>query len=310
MNCLFKNLGNTCYLNVTLHVFLSLKSFKNLLDNYSGNDILLLFLKNCKNCNNSSIDHIHDTRDVYNLYINRYNLKHYCPEDMVECVIHFIEYMSDRLLKYNDLHYDNDISNEENNINEISSVMKECACFDKYMSIISYINTIFTGIYSSSIIYSCCNKESHSLNEFQVIPFYISSSNSIHDCILNFISNEIIDGVYCDTCKIKTCINKTCSFHRFPKVLMFDIVSKSTSSTTTIKIDHDFIIDHLHVKKVYKYILQCIVVYDHYHYTCLVRHEDNLEFRMYNDHHTPISVDMTNITIPQARLLVYERIII
>lgn len=303
--CSFQNVGNSCYLNVALHVFLSLRSFRFILETcfIHNNDNIITFLSQCHSCSLTT-DHVHDPRDVYDMYINMFRLKRNDPEDMVECVVRLIDYFSKQfcfLISSSSSFF----HVSDSSLRDISSVMSECACYDKLMSFISRIDHVFTGIYSSSIVFSCCKRISCTINDYKVLPFHVSSSQNVYSCLNEFMNTETIDHVYCDTCNTQTSVLKTSSFHRFPKVLMFDIVA--STSHYTIKIDHEIVIDHSHVHQKYKYHLQCVVIYDTGHYTCLVKDDNKPFFRLFNDHHVSSVVDMTNMTIPQARLIVYER---
>lgn len=277
-----RNLGNTCYLNVAIQCLLSLSCMPIILNNIKNpKPSAILFLMDCFILQTS----VRSPDVLYEQYLSLHNNKRHMPEDAVECFLRLLQYIEDNLKQ----------------INSHVSV-NECACsiFWKSTNNLTLIQEHFVGLVYIKMKCTVCSELKKKFESFQIIP--IHTSNSLRDGLIKLITfSENIDGVECENCKEKCSFTVTHTFHRLPKVLLFEIVGSGDS----FKFDEILVIDHTHGDEYTKlsYRLKTVVIYNGSHYTC-ISYDSLAQRYVFIDDERTVPIELN--TSIRVRCLLYE----
>ena len=145
-----------------------------------------------------------------------------------------------------------------------------------------------------------CSQLKKKFESFQILP--IHTSDSLRDGLIKLITfSENIDNVECENCKQNRTFIMTQTFHRLPKVLLFEIVGSGDS----LKFDEILVIDHNHGDEYTKlsYRLKTVVIYNGFHYTC-ISYDSLAQCYVFIDDERTIPIQLN--TSIRVRCLLYE----
>ena len=277
-----RNLGNTCYLNVAIQCLLSLSCMPTILNNIKNpKSPAILFLMDCFSLQTS----VRSPDVLYEHYLSLHDNKRHMPEDAVECFLRLLQYIEDNLRK-----------------KKSCVSMNGCACsiFWNNTNNLTLIQEHFIGILYIKMKCTVCSQLKKKFESFQILP--IHTSDSLRDGLIKLITfSENIDNVECENCKQNRTFTMTQTFHRLPKVLLFEIVGSGDS----LKFDEILVIDHNHGDEYTKlsYRLKTVVIYNGFHYTC-ISYDSLAQCYVFIDDERTIPIQLN--TSIRVRCLLYE----
>ena len=124
--------------------------------------------------------------------------------------------------------------------------------------------------------------------------------SSVKQCLLQQFEKV---SAHCEQCGNNGIFQTHKTFHRFPPILIFELLDKNN-----ISYEMCISIHHCHKKqKIYEYKMKAIVLYEHNHYKCIVFDENCNDYVLIDDDKVQPINDNTNINYSNSRLLIYER---
>ena len=274
-----RNIGNTCFLNTAIQCLLAISRFR----------ILLTFLNIpemgfFQQIFESKTSTILSPLEIYDLYLKLSRTERYKQGDTVECFLQFLQ------------HFDQNCTqiNSTNNL-----INLECCCYSFWCNETknSIVHDCFSGvIYHNRMCLSCGYNKQH-FELFRILPMYCSS---VKQCLLEH-SDKLT--AHCEQCGNNTMFKTHKIFHRFPPILIFELLNDNNSYEMCINIHHC----HKNKQKKYEYKMKAIVLYEHNHYKCIVFDENCNDYVLIDDDKVQPINDNTNINYSTSRLLIYER---
>lgn len=285
-----RNLGNTCYLNAAIQGMLSLSCLPNILKNVKQpHPPAIQFLMDCLSSTDSSVL---SPNVVYDTYLSLHDNKRNMPEDAVECFLRLAQYIEDNIASKVEL---------------VPPRQNHCACdlFWQNQNDLTLLKEHFFGVSYIKMRCSRCNKTKTKFETFQVLPIHSNLTSSVSDGLIRLTnSSEKIDYVDCENCKEKNTFVMDQTFHRLPRVLMFEIIGRSED----FRFDEILIIQHTHGQENENitYRLKTLFLYNGSHYNCITYDPvPKIYFLIDDENVAPVSLS-SNASL---RFLVYEVVV-
>ena len=279
-----RNLGNTCYLNAAIQCLLSMSCMPTILHNIKDpKPPAVLFLMDCFSLQTG----VRFPDVLYEQYLSLHDNKRHMPEDAVECFLRLLQYIEDNLKK-----------------SHSTISMNGCACsiFWNNTDNLTLVQENFVGLLYIKMKCTTCNVLKKKFESFQILPIHIETSSSLREGLIRLITfSENIEGVECENCKQNRTFTVNQSFHRLPKVLLFEIVGDADS----FHFDEILVIDHTHGNEYAKlsYRLKTVVIYNGSHYTC-ISYDSLARNYVFIDDDKTFPIQLT--TSIRVRCLLYE----
>lgn len=217
------NLGNTCYLNSLIFMFLYNEHIKNY---FFG---LKHIQKNCK----ISFCLICGFKSVYNELYSKTNslvlnnlLFTLCKRDSYFLGSNQQDVHELFLRICNILHEDDQKVNIQDNVNKEKITDLNCECF---------IHNIFSGI--NVLKYFCKNCGSHFIKQEPFYNLSLQIKDNVQTMLDKFYENETIVDISCGVCKTNCEFLKESTIEKFPKVLCLQIKRFELKNNKITKID-------------------------------------------------------------------------
>ena len=218
------NLGNTCYLNCCLQIFMSSKIMASEIENlklldYSKTIFLqkLLFLKTSGN-----------TTDLYKLLITKYpDYNNNEQQDTNECFLRILDILENELRVTNKLI---PLSPKLDPSIKPDKLLKQFSLFSWKMHNLTLSNMckIFYGQIRELITCRTCKQEKNNFIPFNSLS--LVNCNNISEGLKNFQQTEYIKDFECNTCMRKTEIRKCQIIWKLPKVLILQFPTKGLNN--------------------------------------------------------------------------------
>jgi ubiquitin C-terminal hydrolase len=255
----FKNLGNTCYLNSVLQSFINNTTLQELIQQYD-----LPFINELKKIKVDLSDNgeynavIHNIKEILEFF----SFRRFEQQDAHECIIEFLE------LLVKESPYEG-VQQEINN------------SWDKLNT--SPFVPMYYGQTKTYISCLKCKNVKTVLEEFNSINLNVPVENvNLTDLFVKYLEKETNDDAnnlyYCDICKCSQAYQKKITLNRLPKVLIL-VLKRYTVTGNKILSEVSFE-EKLKIRE------SCSGKVNDYRLTSIINHTGNL----YNGHYTNYSI--------------------